>query len=620
MAIDVSVPSRTAAQFWIAIAVLAVSFVLVTIALYRTRFAGLTTQQKRHRSRIIGQLSSYSPVTYSFSSDDPVDEHVEHLRHTIGAAENRDESIGRTSMRHAAGEIRRALGEAWRPVTDHVPAWSIRVSEVALVLALTGAMATMTGYVVALLQRDFVTASPTVWARRITETTSDVLLAGRELLFSFPYLEVVYSLALAYGIQLWSWAYDHWAAIAILLVLGAIGFAIVDRRTPEEFHPTVVHDRLMTGLELSAAVVVVWVVGIIPAALGQVAGFPGIGDIVGFGTASAVLLWYLAVFGRRLYYRLRRIAGAPMPSSTVDVARIAYIIVHRVWSALAILAVPLILAYLVVLVVEGRAVRILRALLAAPPETLAIGAGVLLLGLLALAYLARETWSDVRAALSETLARQQVHAKLLGRGLPYLLVGFGYVVIYSLTQSIAIAALGAVFVGLVAIALYHLGRRARYRVELFDPEPRTPRRILVQAYPPIDDADGVERRLAVINGDVQLLRDDPETLLEDVVTVADGLASEGETPSTIGEWRAEQAVEYGLADAEEVEAKIEERARKLILDELRDETIVPESDVEEASEDIPESMREQVLEWLRRKGFVERRKDHLRLVRDPFES
>jgi hypothetical protein len=237
----------------------------------------------------------------------------------------------------------------------------------------------------------------------------------------------------------------------------------------------------------------------------------------------------------------------------------------------------------------------------------------------------RAAWPTVRSAVADIWTRQRVRTALLRRGAPTIVAVIAFPLIrlvfvsglpFPYADLVAAVGAGAVAVltRLVVTALY----RARYRVAMRDTVSDRPHAAVCHVYE-LDDATGRAKPHIEINGQVSLLHDSRERVVDDALDVADAITDGADRPATVSEAYAEAAFTHGIADGDEEFQKLWERARKRVMHALRDgDRVMRWSEFESDVDDLPEEVVEARCEDLRSRGFIRYDDDYVYLNHDPW--
>lgn len=610
--IDLGRTSDPTGQFAIAAAVLVVIYAVIIALRYRARFSGLSETKARHRAALTGSKRDQTPRSLYVPLDrDPVDVEEELRRLFDRGSRYVDD---RATFLEAAGSMRTSVRASLHPVTSRVSTYVLRLVSLAWLVAIFGALAVSTEAVIYYLGGTLTVDDLDRVVDKVVVLTNDVLVAGESFVTGFPYGATVWDFTFALATLAWEWAYMHYAVVAavLLAIAAAVGWMEWRLEDPPETRLYTSWFRLYT---LSVgSIALVWLVGVVPASVGDVAGVPGAGRLLGFLAAvvTAAAIWLLAVRGfvRRLQERSRSAADA------TPIVR-GYLVVRRAGLLAAVPSSVLVVAYVVVLVATGKLGRIVDAILTADASVqLAILAVVVSIGV-AIGYLLRESWPDVQQSVRDNWSRVRFRTALLRRGVPLVGVLAGLMVATSLTDNLVIGTLLAVIGGIVAYYLWGLLERARYRLDLRPSSKRRPKDVLVQGYV-LEDDDDETHPLAVINGRVEIARTSVDDVVDETIDAIAAIQGGEEYGPTIGTWHADNLLELGIVTEEETRAGVRERARKTIMDELRPVGRSRDlDDVERVAERIPEPIWNAVYDDLLDEVLIER-EDSVELISDPW--
>lgn len=616
--LDLTTPEQTTATFFVALGIIAGFGVLGLLVWYRSRYYGLDGEAADHKAALEAARFEQDPATLWFPIDTDFRAKRPAIRGLFTADADDVVAEERPSFGGALAQVGAALGELTRPVTAAVPRAALRLAELGVLVIVGGALALSAEWIAYHLVRDtrFAPSDPWGW---IVETTVQVATVPADLLGAFPYAELVWAVALAYGLRAADWVFRNYHLVGAGLLLGAVVLTLLDRRLPDHVDADLPRNRTGTVLALGFWLTAVWGVGVGGVALVTAAGLPrSLGAVVGFALAVLVALYGLYRQVRHAR-RMVRLIATDFRTGTTSRWAAAYIVARRALGTGALLVAWVVPIYLALIVIRGTPVVLLSAVLQAPPET---KVAILLVGLASLIGLAiqvRRAWTDFRTALADTTARTAVQAYLWGRGVPFAVVGVSYLLFYHFTESIALGLVFAVLLGALVRTAYVLVQRARQRADLKQllwPDDDVTS-VVVRAYR-LEDADGREKYYAQVNG-TQLLADDAETVVDAVVATAEGYAADDTAPPTVARQHAQDAFEFGIVDWAETEGRIAEKVNKRLYHYLRHrDHAVKREWLKDRLDQFPEAIVEEELRFWHRKGLVRPRGDYLVLYRDPF--
>lgn len=610
--IDLGSSSEPVGQFAIAASVLVVIYGIIIALRYRARFSGLSETDARHRSALTGSKRDQTPRSLYVPLDrDPLDAR-EDLRRLFDRGSRYVDD--RATFLEAAGSMRTSVRASLHPVTSRVSGYVLQLVSLAWLVAVFGALAVSTEAVIYYLGGTLTVDDFGRVVDELVTITSDVLVAGESFITGFPYGATVWDVTFALTTLAWEWAYMHWPVVSAALLSIAVVIAWLEWRL-EDSPDTRLYTSWLRLYSLTiGSITLVWLVGVVPASIGTLAGLPGPGQLVGFlaAAATAIFVGFLAARGfvRRLQQRAREAADA------TPLVR-AYLVVRRGGLLAAIPSSVLVVAYAVVLVATGKLGRIVDAVLTADASVQLAIVAVVVAMVAASAYLLRESWPDVQQSVRDNWSRVRFRTALLRRGVPLVGVFGGLLVATSFTDNVVIGTLLGVTGGIVAYYLWGLVERAKYRLDLRPSSRRRPKDVLVQGYV-LEDDDGGTHPMAVINGRVEIARASIDDVVDETVDAIAAVQTGEAYGPTVGTWHARNVLELGVITEEETRAAARERARKTIMDELRPVGRPRDrDDVERVAERIPESIWTDVYDDLLDEVFVER-EDSVELLSDPW--
>ncbi|WP_337653270.1 hypothetical protein [Halomontanus rarus] len=632
---NVTVPDRTAGQFWMTVLVLLLIAGAIVIFYRRNRFAHLSDEQRRQKSALLGSIHDQTPETVRIPASADVDEYREPLRAAFDRAfgrargETDEHDPDRVTIREAstavAGELYDAAGEHF----PTIPRAARRVGTMAILVGVLGSLAVSTDAIVAALTRDSSGLPPVVeLLGDAVSLTQSVIGSAVDLLMLFPGGAFLANFVFAYGMLAWTLAYQLWYVLMVGLVIGAVAITVLDRRVPDDLDTKLYQHRGTLTLETIGAVTSIWLVGVVPAGLGQLAGTATVGPlslnveaaltVVGVLFAFVLTGLFLYAAGRSLVERLRHavtIDWSDGPDSIVA----AYLLARYCAVGLALVAAPLVPVYAIVILVEGRLVEVVLAFWAANISTQLLVFAFVALCLGTVAYVARDSREDVEAALTETMARQSVRAAIFQRGVTIFAWLASYAVLWSFSRSIGLALVGSFVLAAVFYGLYDLTDRATYRLELFGRDRSAMKGLVVQAYA-AEDADGELHPVAKIGDSHRISRESIGETVDDTLEVASNARVRTKTvPTTVGQKRAEDLLELGMVYGD-VETELQEQIRKTIAYELRPTRRTTMESLENALEKHPESLWRAEFERYCALAVLSRDGDIVRLERDVWDG
>lgn len=617
--VDVSAPGPryTSGQVILGWIVVVLVFLAVIALRYRNRYAGLEKSERRHKSKLAGSKRDQTPRVLRIPAFvDPETFRADIRSLFLGDVRPDELEHESVTLVDASRRVRGAFSEAWRPVTSRFSRMVLRLVSLAWLVALFGAIAVATDSVVRLILTDTSIGDPENLLSRAIEHTLTFLDSAADVLATFPYIGEIWALAFALATLLFEFLYNEWYLVPIALILTAVVIARLEQHVSDELETKLYEDRRRLVLNWVGGFALIWVVGVGPTAAGAYLFRPQLGATIGIGLAAVVAT---ALSGVGLVRYIRRMKSVATVARTERTVVMLYLLARRTGISAAIPGSILLVSYAAVIVADGKAARVWDAFLAADIGIKGL-AGFLVVGFLAsLIYMVRSAWPDVRTALVESLAKSRVRAAVFYRGSVAIGFAVGYLLAFAFTRDVLLGLVLAAVGAFVAFVMYQLLERAKYRLTVLDVEERRPRSVTIQGWRLRDD-DGDRHSYAVLNGDHELAREDVDDLVEEIL---DAVASyqDGEKPlPTIGSKHAETLLSIGRVEEQATIDRVEDHARKLLLDELRPVGQPTEKDdVEDACRDVPERSLQYWLDELLGKEIV----DHgetLELVRDPWSK
>jgi len=619
---DVATPTVTTTQWAIGIFIVVLFAALLVILNHRISYWGLSKAQRATRADVRLALLATVPSllqlrTRPYRQTGTVgDEGTlrEALQTRLDAALDR-RRVGRFSARDAGGKLRRTLGVAWRERVAGVPDLTVRALRTAVLVALFGAVAVSTGAIVRLLRADPGTPrNPLARAEALATTAVSETI---QLLAAFPYADVLWALGVALAIQTAQFLYQRWYLLAAVLVVGAVAVYYGDRSDGVDVPDRVVQaPRTVLGIAFALGVLV-WGVGTAVAGFGPLVVAPQLAELVGFLAAIATGLIALALF-----YQLRREGllwvGLAREVRRASWASRAYLVLVGLTTALSAVGLLFILLYAFFAVFDGSARRILTAALAAEREVQGLLAVTVVATIGLTGYAFRAALPDLRVVASRLVGQQVARLQVAAVGVP---IG-GVAVVYLLAVNIlpiAPAIALAIVAGFGLNALMKRGVRFAHGTDwsaLLSPPPLPFVTTRVWALEP--DAADAPFFVAEVNG-TRLAHQERGPLLDDVGTTIEAVADGGTAPETRSKWYAEFLVERGIADVDEMDAKLAEKIRTQAVSGLREQN--GEMARERYDRRLDAYPDDAVDAWhAERADFILRGREFVRLLDDPYEQ
>lgn len=627
-------PRYTDQQRYFGFLALLVIFAVILFVVYRSTYAGMEEAQARHKAALLRAKAAVTPVSVRIPATMDFDSHREEVQEVIdGALAGEMPSTQPPTLRGAAIETHTAIRGSLRQRFEGISGVAITVGEIGIAVAILGSIAVSTDAVVGLIQDGPSGFSPMESLTGFVDVTVSVLSTGTDLLFQFPFVDILWAILLTIAIIGIQWAYEHWQLWAVLLLGLSVTIAALDRRVTEDVQPTP-GNRAGRATMVFGALVMVWLAGVIPATIGRLAGSPfgidlgTIGGLIGFIAALAMLIYWIQRGIRGTWRRMKR--GARRHSGENSSRLLAsYLALRHAGITLAVAASPLLVFYLVVIVVSGRGMRVISALLSAPLSTKAVIGLVLLVAVTIAGWAAREAEADLRSGIAGALSVRAVRIGILGRGMPLGLAAIGAIATWSMSGVVGLGGVTrvaatlavALLFGLVGRGVYIAFLRTRHRISLLGDDEPVPTSLLVEAFV-LSDADDDRHLFVRLNGSTQLawtVGEDDDHVLDTVVSVGEQIAVDGDPDPTVAEWRAEDMLEHGFVDREVTWNRIKRMIHEDGIHHLlrAEGWVVDRERFRDALEDYPEPVRsEKLTEWKRHTVIAERG-DTVELKRDP---
>lgn len=617
--------------FLASIAIVALAMGLVITLWYRMKYHGMDEEHAGNLREAIEGWWAADPETVLVREGDDGDAVEERIRGALAAAERPG-----TDRPTAAMPLRTTLADAWDEIQSHstsrfssVPPIVTKTGILAILVAIFGAIAVSTDAVVQAIQGDGGgTGIPVEELPSVAISLTQTFVTGTvDLLGLFPYVDVLFALGLAFGIMFVSWLYAEWALLATLLVGAAIAIWAFDRRLPADADVYPYQHRVGGTIPVIGALVLVWLAGVVPVAVGRLLGYGGYGQLVGALLAVVTLGWLGRFAVRQMLFRIRYAASVARdrPNPWVGL----YLVVRYVTKGLFRLAIPFALLYLGVAIVTGRLWRVISAFGDAPVAAQLSLVIALVGGAVIVAYEGHDRWPEVWASLQKAIASQGTRLLVFRHSVTAVGILVGATIGWAFLGVFGALPVGVV-VGLAAYGAHAMSMRARRNVDLFGffSLPTT-RAILVRCT--VLDVGGQEQFVADIAGD-RFVHADADGLAADTAAAAiAGVTPREDRPSTPSEHFGTHLFDFGFVEQAAREEKLRERVRKHVLDEPRSEQLVQDVDgwKDDLREDYPEAYVEDRVEYclnreilapLRDGGYVYRPQNDPWLDDGPDES
>jgi len=613
LAIDVSAGGTTTAQLALAVLLLVVFVGALTVLTWRLQYLGLEGDQSDHKRALEESKSRRDPEILRFDKDSIEEARARVRRELLELVESASGADVETreypTVRGAIGTVQETVRETWRDATTDVPGVAIKALERALLVAIFGAVAVSTSTVVQWITKDpdYPTAADIVAeTQEYAGTGSSTLL---EVLGYFPYSDLVWALLFTVAFRIGRWLFAHWYVVAA--VLGGAGVAVwlLEREVLEEPRRSLLVSRRSTTKTLVAILVPTWIAGAVSTWSGELVGYPGAGELVGFLLATATLLVGVVLALRRA--SLETLWTTVHRDEPRGVLLLDWSIRHTL-AVLGPIALALVGLYVVVGFADGSVARVVEALIAADRGVQASVALVGVGGVALLAYMARDAAPAVREALVESLSRGAVRTVLLVRGVPYLAVVLVYLLSFGFNLPFTAAVVAAIVAGVLGRVAIVGALRVRATASLFgewlEPD-KSALFLVVRAYE-LRDADGTARYYAEVNQKA-VAADSKKKLVDAVLEIADGLVDEEETDPTVAQTYAEDLLSYGIVGIEASRKKTIQRIQEETEGTISKEGAVSRASLERdlESEYPPEIAESKLREWIHSPGHPLRERD-----------
>ena len=544
----------------------------IAVGIAILRYNGIDRDQRRQLYAIRPQLFDASPVSISGSAATGFSALEPQLRGLLsGSKRDFSPPTVRDAFRTLIATVRAALPDA--------PRLAVRGAGEGLVILVVGLV---------------LWSGPLVWATVTDPETVALLELGRDVVAVLPGAGTVAAIGLTVGVLAGSILTTLWVPIGIVLILGAILLAEVDRLTAEDLSVTLFPDRrrfvaLLIGVPLGS-----YAFGATLYAIAATRGEVQTGILAGvYGTV--MLLAGAAIYGA---FALRRalVARQSIPNENTRVVAV-YLLVRKTFGVLAVLALPVVIwKFSLALVAFGRW-GLTQPLLAGALVFVSLTVFILI-GWFVFATEVR----SIFAAIGHWLRSRSLRVWLFSRGIPVtaMILVFLTAWVFGLQTTVGPipvldqllglypAVLAAVVIGTLVRMLTLLWRRAKYQFVSFD-EGGGQSTVVLDVYPPIEDADGELLYVVSVGGKKHAHRDVDE-LVSDVRTACEGLFEDAALPMTFSRYYW-QDLEFGTVDLDQVRRECRGDVRSRMLATVREHDRVDESVIdEELMQKYPEGL------------------------------
>ena len=598
------VPASFTSPRGVLVGTLLLVIVLIVLGGYRwalqTRYLP-TEQQKRVKKRLKAQLADQTPATLRLTRE-------EYRNGAVGADEidatfAPDAADGEPdwiTLPEAGQRVVAALREQWGERTRSIPRTALALAEEAVVLLVLGVIVFVPSETIARSMGGGSSVTLSGILTTAANVTQSVVDTGLAVLATFPYADVLFGLFLSGVLTVATSLYGLWWQLAVALILGAIAITLLERRLPEDVGRGTGQSGVWQAITVAAQLAVIWIAGVVPAALGALAGVQTVGNLIGLTLATLVTMAFGVYWIRWLVDRLRR-AGRGN-AETLDSATVAYLLIRRTALSIGAISVPLAIVYALVAIGSGALLEWVLAIATAPRGVQIIVLASVVVSVAAIVYIAGDAVGDLRVAFAETLSRQSVRLALLGRGAPIAgtVIAFGLLtaILPSSVYGYAIAGLVALLVGLILRVAYIVLLRLQHRALDREREDKPASRAVIQSYRlDLGDDDG-ELFFARVNT-IEVAHETREGAVQAILQVLDGLFEDCSIEPMIEREFATDALRVGFTDIEDSEKKLRDEVENTLFGRLEEEN--GRYDVESLKDDLeycPEELVEdELLTW-----------------------
>lgn len=599
-----------------------------------------------HAATVLSQLRTFgggaSAVVFNSERDitDP-----DKLR-DVRALFQRSAPASETTVTSATGEM---LGKVRAELAERGPSVSktpVRAAEEAVIVAVLGAIAMIP---IAAWERAATGTPLTVpsvgdlsWAASLVGSW------GVSAAFTFPYSEVLFAFALAFGILGATTVWTLWMVPPIVLAALAGTYWYLERKVDHDRDPSG-PSILGWSRRLVTLGVITWAVGVVLVAVGSV--IPGmVTRLAAAGVLAAALAGlYVYVSGVKPPHRTVRDAnwkyaaflaviglGIGHPAlaflaAAVVAARVILIwmdrtlyrwrlaaehdgraalgldVIHSVTVTVGALVVPLIIAYGAVAIGTGKILAVAGVIASAPNHTALAVLALAVMVAIAVAVTFLDAFRDVRRGISRALSVQMVRTALIARAFPVLLVVVVGVLLITLGFPLIIALAVALGIGVFARLVYMAVNWVTFRTQIRPERERTASRVVVNGRQVRDD-DGEPIYIAAANGH-RVAHRDLDALIRQVQRDARSLFRTGDPEPSFCRYYYRHGVTRGRVDmdavGDELLGDVRTRFKANVVQKDPDASEV----MDKLLDEYPEPAVTRVLKDLKDRGRVTRRED-----------
>jgi len=438
----------------------------------------------------------------------------------------------------------------------------------------------------------------------LVSAASESVAVGVSLIKSIPGLGFMWKMTLAYALSVFQLLDGHVFVVVVALLVAAVVVAVGDRQYRHQL-PTI-HRTGVKKLYPVGKLVVLLLVGVV----GFFVGVASTGSSISGAVAGLVGSF---VVGAVMYVWMytRHYDGAIGVYSAADSAAV-YGVTRAAAKILALMAVPIIGAWIVRAVQTRKYLAVMEALVGTHPAVQIVAGVVGLLVCVVLLLQTRPAWGALRESVLEAFTRRQIRTAMWLRGVPFLFM----IVVMVLTASSRFAGWPvAIVLGVgtgIAVRLFAgFKRKIRYKYALVEREDRAPSRLVLWTTT-VTDADDREIYVAWLNGSWMVAHRDRDVLVEQIITDLDVMFREYRPEPSFEHYYAGR-VRDGQVDLDtvtdelwsdvwtEIEQQIQQPA---LLSDTPDEQVSMDTLRDEVTAEYPSRLFKEVLREQRKRGVV----------------
>lgn len=554
--LEFSIAAGDASQLLEIAAWIAAATVIVFIAaLWRfLKHSGVGPEERRQLRSIVPQLFRASPTTITISRSGGYASRRDDVRDVLTRGSNLEEA-GEQTVR----ETIRAFGGDLRSVTPDAPKLAVRgVAEGFLILVFGATLFISAAWWERMFAWDGVGAAA-------VDTAAVVYHSAEWAIHVFPVPDEILIIGLTVALTVWDLMYSFWWLVGLVLIASSIGFAVIDRETEEDLAVTLYPDRKWFIGAILGFPLCIWATGVFAAATTTYLTDPGLGALIGFGTAAVATL---LTAGYVLYDLSGRVTDRQeYPSENTRLVA-AYLLVRRSLLITALVAFPLLLYIAGLAIGTGHVAHVLGIIISAPLIT-KVGLGIGVLGVTVYVLHQTEGGIGFLKAWRRLWRSTAIRGWMFASGIPAsaMLLAFagtwafvgtqpvGHVTFVSALLGLWPPLVAAILVGVIVRSWTLAWSALRYRfIDLWSTRDEIKYHVGVACYPELEDADGDPIYHARVFGR-DLGHRNPGCLIRDIERVIEALFHAEKPPATMSEYYWDD-VKRGTVDIEQTKREL----------------------------------------------------------------